>query len=109
MNDLLAVGIGHSFENLFGKAHRRFERHPAAEPVGEGPFAERQDEHKMLVDEVRVFQWQDVRMVELRRQPDFIFEVSQDVVVQESLIWDFQSDANALDVVHRLIDACEPA
>ena len=78
-------------------------------PILERHQPQRADDHKMIVDELRRLERQDVRMLQLRDHPHLAAEILHRRAGEQMGVRNLQRDADALDRIAGLVDGREAA
>ena len=71
MDDAIAMGISDRLDHLLDVRERSGEPHPMLEPRREGLSAESTDDDESTIDETRILEPQDIRMLKLSDQSCF--------------------------------------
>lgn len=97
MDDPVLMCIRERGERLPGKIERRCRRNAPHDPVSEGLDAELHRNDELIVDETRIVDLENVRVIELERDLHFV----QEIFVADSVaeFRDLESDARVQDRV----------
>src|SRR5262245_42222861 len=97
MNYVLLVREGDCTQQLFAEFKSAPKRQPSSQSLLQGLFAEGQGDHQMTVDEVGALKSQNVRMIELCRQPHLAREVVERLFCHEALVRNLEGNVDALE------------
>ena len=73
------------------------QRQPPRQPLFQRLLAERQRDHEVAVDEVGRLESEDIRMIELRRQPHFARKVVERLLGHQPLVRNLQRNVHAFE------------
>ncbi len=103
------MSVSYSVQNLFDGVQRVLDRHPAFHALIERFFPEREHDHEPVVDNAGIFDRKDVLVIQLRSCAGLFAEVLQNFLSHQRCMRNLQSNSDALDRIHRLINPCEAA